>query len=128
MPKNLMNRGAQRSGNAPRARLERSRGRARRRRNGIAPMQHIHAQALTDAAPGGFFRNLFEVFTPRQQCMNYQPDVIWLHVVSDAAIAAAYFSIPIALVYFVRRRRDLAFNWMFLMFAAFILACGTTHV
>jgi signal transduction histidine kinase/CheY-like chemotaxis protein len=77
---------------------------------------------------GGFFSNLFEVFTPRQQCMNYENDVVWLHIVSDAMIAAAYFSIPLALLYFVRRRKDLAFNWMFLLFAAFILACGTTHV
>jgi len=36
--------------------------------------------------------------------------------------------IPIALFNFVRKRRDLAFNWMFLMFGAFILACGTTHL
>jgi PAS domain S-box-containing protein len=60
--------------------------------------------------------------------MNYEADVIWLHVVSDAMIALAYFSIPIALVYFVRRRRDIEFNWIFVMFAAFILACGTTHL
>jgi PAS domain S-box-containing protein len=32
------------------------------------------------------------------------------------------------LVYFVRKRRDLPFNWMFLMFGAFILGCGTTHM
>src|SRR4051812_46321982 len=80
------------------------------------------------AQQGGFLSNLFEVFTPRQQCMNYEADVVWMHVVADAVIAAAYFSIPLALIYFVRRRKDLAFNWMFVLFAAFILACGTTHV
>ena len=36
--------------------------------------------------------------------------------------------ISIALVIFVRKRQDLAFNWMFLMFGAFIFACGTTHL
>lgn len=60
--------------------------------------------------------------------MNFEPDVIWIHVIFDLFIALAYFSIPIALIYFVRKRRDLEFNWMFLMFAAFILACGTRHL
>ncbi len=88
---------------------------------------HIH-EVATGTASSGFLDNLFESFMPRRQCMNLEADVIWLHVISDALIALAYYSIPIALVYFVRRRRDLQFNWMFLMFAAFILACGTTHV
>src|SRR6266404_4732027 len=28
----------------------------------------------------------------------------------------------------LRKRRDLAFDWMFLCFAVFIVACGTTHL
>ncbi|MBU7586632.1 MAG: PAS domain S-box protein [Nostoc sp. TH1S01] len=32
------------------------------------------------------------------------------------------------LVYFVRKRKDVPFYWIFLMFGAFIIACGTTHV
>jgi PAS domain S-box-containing protein len=32
------------------------------------------------------------------------------------------------LIYFVRKRRDLEFNWMFICFAIFIIACGTTHL
>jgi len=43
-------------------------------------------------------------------------------------IALAYFSIPLTLVYFVRKKRDLPFHWMFLMFGLFIVACGSTHV
>jgi PAS domain S-box-containing protein len=39
----------------------------------------------------------------------------------------AYLAIPVVLVYFVRRRRDVPFNWMFLLFGAFIVACGFTH-
>ena len=38
----------------------------------------------------------------------------------------AYYSIPLALVTFVRCRRDLAFSWMFGLFAVFIRP-GTTH-
>ena len=89
---------------------------------------HTHPPTHTAAEGGEFFSGLLEVFTPRQQCMNYEQDVVWTHIVADAMIALAYFSIPLALIYFVRRRKDLAFNWMFVLFASFILACGTTHV
>ncbi len=97
------------------------------------PQSHDHAAMLasrgaTNTESGGFWGDVFEVFTPRAVCMNLEQDVIWLHIVSDALIAGAYFSIPLALLYFVRRRKDLAFNWMFLLFAAFIIACGMTHV
>ena len=60
--------------------------------------------------------------------MLHQTDLIWLHIISDSLIALAYFTIPIGLVYFARKRKDLAFNWMFLGFAIFIVLCGTTHV
>jgi signal transduction histidine kinase len=77
-----------------------------------------------------FIQQLFSTqgFMPHGSCYTWDPYVIWLHVISDGIIALAYYSIPITLVYFVRRRRDLAFNWMFVSFAIFILACGTTHV
>ncbi len=48
--------------------------------------------------------------------------------VSDAVITASYYAIPVALVHFVRRNRTLHFDWIFLMFSAFIFACGTTHL
>jgi len=66
-------------------------------------------------------------FMPHGYCYLWKPGLVWLHVVSDALIALAYFSIPITLIYFIRKRRDLPFNWMFLCFGTFILACGTTH-
>jgi PAS domain S-box-containing protein len=43
-------------------------------------------------------------------------------------IAIAYYSIPFALLYFISRRRDLAFRGIFALTGAFILACGTTHL
>lgn len=51
-----------------------------------------------------------------------------LHIASDSLIAIAYYSIPVALVYMVQKRRDLPFEWMFQLFGAFIIACGTTHL
>tara|TARA_B100000686_G_scaffold339333_1_gene413224 strand:+ start:2465 stop:4237 length:1773 start_codon:yes stop_codon:yes gene_type:complete len=87
-------------------------------------MQHNHTPVDT----GSFFGNLFQDYVPRQQCMFYEGELIALHAVSDFLIAAAYFSIPIALVYLVRKRRDLTFNGMFLLFALFIVLCGLTHI
>jgi diguanylate cyclase (GGDEF)-like protein/PAS domain S-box-containing protein len=67
-------------------------------------------------------------FVPHGYCLLWRPDLVWVHAVSDLLIALAYFSIPLALVDFVRRRQDLQFKWIFWMFAAFITACGLTHV
>ncbi|MDO9712237.1 PAS domain S-box protein [Paracraurococcus lichenis] len=65
--------------------------------------------------------------SPHGFCLLWQPELIWLHAVSDAVIGVSYFAIPLALAYFVSRRKDIAFGWIFWLFAAFILACGTTH-
>ncbi len=78
----------------------------------------------------GFFGRFFssDGFMPHGHCYLWQPGVLWLHITSDALITLAYFSIPFTLVYFVRKRKGLEFHWMFLCFATFIVACGTTHL
>lgn len=67
-------------------------------------------------------------FIPHGHCYLWKPELLWLHIVSDGAIAFSYFSIPITLLYFAAKRKDIPFNWIFLMFGAFILACGTGHI
>ncbi|WP_297075143.1 ATP-binding protein [Thermoleptolyngbya sp. M55_K2018_002] len=67
-------------------------------------------------------------FIPHGHCYLWQPGLVGLHVGSDALIALAYYSIPLTLYYFVRKRKDLPFNDIFLLFGAFIVACGTTHL
>lgn len=79
------------------------------------------------------FTNLLDILTtpglpPHGFCLLWQPELIWLHAGSDAVIALSYFSIPLALGYFVSQRRDIRFGWIVWLFAAFILACGTSHV
>ncbi len=75
-----------------------------------------------------FLEKLFSSdFMPHGYCYLWNPGLVWLHVVSDALVALAYFSIPATLIYFIRKRRDLPFNWMFVSFGIFILACGATH-
>jgi PAS domain S-box-containing protein len=68
------------------------------------------------------------MFSPHGICLLWEPELIWLHVVSDAIIALAYFSIPFALAIFVLKRRDLRFGWIYWSFGIFIMACGLTHV
>ena len=73
-------------------------------------------------------RELFAAnFMPHAMCLR-GAGVIGLHIGSDLLIALAYFVIPFALRYFVRRRHDLEFPWIFLLFGIFILGCGFTHL
>src|SRR5579863_130605 len=65
---------------------------------------------------------------PHGYCLLWDPRLILVHVVSDALIALAYFSIPVALWVVVRRRKEFEFSWLLGLFALFIFACGTTHL
>ncbi|RZM82787.1 GAF domain-containing protein [Leptolyngbya iicbica] len=67
-------------------------------------------------------------YIPHGHCYLWQTPLVTLHVVSDVLIALAYFSIPIMLVYFVRRRHDTPFTQVFLLFGAFIAFCGVGHL
>ncbi|HYL84667.1 MAG TPA: PAS domain S-box protein [Candidatus Angelobacter sp.] len=75
------------------------------------------------------FQALFssESLMPHGFCYQWNPFLIWLHGISDTLIAIAYFSIPPSLIYFVRKKRNIPFDWMFVCFGVFIAACGATH-
>lgn len=77
-----------------------------------------------------FLNSFFSVnqFIPHGHCYLWKPGLVWLHLLSDVLTGLAYYSIPVMLIYFVRKRRDVPFDWMFLMFSTFIVACGTTHL
>jgi protein-histidine pros-kinase len=76
-----------------------------------------------------FFQKLLDSdFLPHGTCYLWNPGVLWLNVISDLVIALAYYAIPVLLFWFVRKRRDFGFSWILVAFAAFILACGTTHL
>lgn len=67
-------------------------------------------------------------FMPHGHCYLWRAGVVWLHVLSNGAIFLAYVSISSTLVYFVARRKDLPFDWMFMMFGAFVVLCGIGHL
>ncbi len=67
-------------------------------------------------------------FMPHGHCYLWQPSMLLLQVVTNAAIAAAYLLISGNLVYLVRQIRSLPFERIYLAFGLFILSCGVTHV
>jgi two-component system, sensor histidine kinase and response regulator len=67
-------------------------------------------------------------YIPHGHCYLWQTPLVSLHLISDALIAIAYFSIPAMLLYFVRKRGDLPFSKVFVLFSAFIILCGLGHL
>jgi diguanylate cyclase (GGDEF)-like protein/PAS domain S-box-containing protein len=67
-------------------------------------------------------------FMPHGHCFLWTPKLLWLYLFADGMIATAYFSIPIALWYYARKRADVPYRWIVVLFGAFIVACGITHL
>lgn len=55
------------------------------------------------------------------------PSAIRLGAISDLLIAFAYIAIPILLLLLAKRRRDLVYRRVFVLFCALFLACACTH-
>src|SRR5438128_1060667 len=67
-------------------------------------------------------------FGPHGACLLWLPGLITLYVGSDTLIGLAYVSISATLIYLAyTTRRTIPFQWVFVAFGIFIIACGTTH-
>ncbi len=73
----------------------------------------------------GFFST--KGFMPHGMCLFWKPSVLWTLVLSNGLIALSYLLIPIILLKVYVKRKDVQYTWISLLFAAFILLCGTTH-
>lgn len=60
-------------------------------------------------------------WSPDDLLMRYQ-------YMSDFFIALAYFSIPLELIYFVKKSAVFPYRWVLVQFGAFIVLCGATHL
>ncbi|MFT6899806.1 MAG: diguanylate cyclase (GGDEF)-like protein [Paraglaciecola sp.] len=67
-------------------------------------------------------------FMPHGHCLLWRSDLLFLHLGGDILTFLSYGLIPIALVKIVRKRSDLKFDRVFILFAAFIGFCGITHL
>ncbi len=73
--------------------------------------------------------DFFVNFMPHGYCLQWNTPLLITWIIANSGIALAYFAIPAALVYFVKKRgSDLPYPWMFRLFALFIVSCGMTHV
>lgn len=74
------------------------------------------------------FENLPELTMPHGHCYLWYEPLLWLHVLGDGITALAYTIIPLTLIYIVHKRKDIEYDWMFMLFGAFIVLCGITHI
>lgn len=84
-----------------------------------------------DESSAGILGIIFNTdrYMPHGYCFLWQQELLWMHVISDVAIAISYFSIPITILYLLRKKQQaLPYRWVFTMFAIFILLCGVTHL
>ena len=84
--------------------------------------------STTEITAGFWLGASFPDFMPHGYCYSWDPTTLWLNVISDSLIGASYYCIPITLIFLIRKNRRLLSNPLTWMFAAFILACGTTHL
>jgi len=79
---------------------------------------------------GEFFSKMLgtENWPPRWESGIWTDFHGWFYIISDLLIGSAYFTIPILLINFITKKKDVPFPKIFWLFAAFILACGTTHL
>ena len=78
-----------------------------------------------------FFSNIFEsdLWPARWHCGYWSDFHGWLYIISDLSIWAAYFTIPIIIMkYVLQKKHSVRFEKAYFWFAAFILACGFTHL
>jgi signal transduction histidine kinase/CheY-like chemotaxis protein len=95
------------------------------------PLAHSPPQgAAVENSLSGFFQHLFDTssYPARWNCGQWTSLEGWLHIASDVGIFLAYFAIPVALIYFTRKRKDIPLNGIVFLFAAFILCCGAGHL
>jgi len=61
-------------------------------------------------------------------CYAWNAPLLWTHVSSDIITGLAYYFIASVLVYFIfKKKKDVPYHWVFLLFGAFIFFCGSTH-
>ncbi|MBK0380480.1 sensor histidine kinase [Mucilaginibacter segetis] len=77
-----------------------------------------------------FFTKIFNTndWPPRWHCGTWTDFHGWLYILSDVGIWASYFAIPILILRLLRKRKDIPFHKIFLLFVAFIMLCGLTHL
>jgi signal transduction histidine kinase len=75
-----------------------------------------------------FAPQLMPQFTPMGTAYGWSSALVWINAAADIVIALTCFTIPFALIYVVRRRRDLPLDWIVLTFGLSVMAAGVMHL
>jgi len=92
---------------------------------GCSPLKRKAAHDTLDSLASLFST---DGFMPHGYCYTWQPGLLWSMVVSEGLVALAYLSIPVALLFFLRRQPTIRYRGVFLLFSAFIFFCALTHL
>ena len=72
---------------------------------------------------------LSSAYMPHLYCYLGSTPLAWTHATADSVIGLAYFVISGTLTYLLYRgKSDVPFHVVFLAFALFIIACGSSHI
>src|SRR6202020_1949909 len=72
---------------------------------------------------------LSSAYMPHLYCYLGSPSLAWTHAIADTLIGLSYVVISATLAYLIYRgRSELPFHGLFLAFAGFIVACGSSHL
>jgi len=76
-----------------------------------------------------FFRKLLDTsdFPARWNCGKWTDFHGWFYIISNLLVWSAYFAIPVIIIRYTSRQKNIRFHNAYFLFAAFILACGLTH-
>lgn len=79
---------------------------------------------------GQYFAGLLETkyWPDRWSCGTWSETEGWLYISADLSIVLAYFSIPIMLLWYMRKKKLGKLRWVISLFVAFISLCGITHL
>lgn len=78
-----------------------------------------------------FFQTFFTILPIEPHGEHFfidHPTLMWFTIYSNILVLISYFLIPLAALYVVRKRKDLVYNWVFLLVGSFIFLCGLTHL
>ena len=58
----------------------------------------------------------------------WQTALVWLHIIGDLAIALAFYSLSVMMIYWVRKQKERIFFPKFGLLSAFMIGCGTIYI
>lgn len=77
-----------------------------------------------------FIQKLFDTsgFMPHGHCYLWTPILVYMNVISDGLIFAAYLAISISLILLKTKVKEIPYQSIYAAFGLFIIACGVTHL